>query len=735
MSFSTTGTLSGTPTTAGTYTFVIRVDAGGYWDEVEVEFEVVSPTKYALMVNVLGGTLRSSNSLNGTAVSSFQICQYEATWAEWKHVRAWAVANGYDLGGTGNALGDFHPVHSMTWQHVLKWLNAKSEMDGLVPVYRSGGAVYKTGLVIPTTLQGANGYRLPTEAEWEWACRGGALSQNYTYSGSNDLEEVAWYQANNTPQGTKVVGQKKPNELGLYDMAGNSWEYCWDLVSEGRRRIRGGGCWDTPNLMAYRWDADISQPWVNFGFRYVRNAVGEMVSIKGGTLPAGSELAGKVVSNFYIGRTEVTLEEWSKTRDSALKIGYTDLANTGNATASNHPVGNVSWYDILKWCNAKSELEGLTPVYSVNGTIYRTGDFASYGSKVISSNATANGYRLPVEAEWEWASRGGNQSKSYTYSGSSDLASVAWYSVNAQGGTKPVATKIANELGLHDMSGNVWEWVLDEFTNDTTGIRRKRGGSWSSNSSDCTVAFRYVHNYPNARYPDMGFRLARNFDQAQLSALHFRNTSDALRISGSTVLDTTLTIEAIVKLDQNQVLGSDLNQPISNVYVEDWVGQGSMGQKNFGISTSGIMGFVAPNYLGQAMTQKIMDISKNEWHHAAYVVDSSSERLYLNGSLVATRASQNQNVWETTTSSFLGYGWLGYLSSFRISNVARYSGASYTVPNRKLANDSSTLMLFNFTSASGTTVFDESGNGRHGTLGGSTPRAASPTEPVLVVVE
>ena len=200
-------------------------------------------------------------------------------------------------------------------------------------------------------------------------------------------------------------------------------------------------------------------------------------------------------------------------------------------------------------------------------------------------------------------------------------------------------------------------------------------------------------------------------------------------------MDTTVTIEAVVKLDQSQTIGNDPAQYSTNLYVEDWVGQGSMGQKNFGITTSGLGGFVAPNYLGQNMTQKVMTISKNEWHHVAYVVDSSSEKLYLDGNLVLSRPSQNQNIWETTTSSFLGYGWLGYVSSFRVSNIARYTGNTYSVPGRKLNSDSSTLMLFNFSTVSGTTILDESGNGRNGTLGASSPRAINATAPLPVNVE
>jgi len=230
--------------------------------------------------------------------------------------------------------------------------------------------------------------------------------------------------------------------------------------------------------------------------------------------------------------------------------------------------------------------------------------------------------------------------------------------------------------------------------------------------------------------------LTLRLDSLAQNALHFRAESDTVRISNSTILDTTVTIEAIVKFDNDQPKRPDPLQPFQNIFVEDWVGQGSSGQINFGVTTSGLMGFAAPNYLGDFMTLKEMNISQNEWHHAAYVIDSTSERLYLDGNLVASRPSQNQNIWESTTSSYLGYGWLGYLSSFRISNVARYTGVSYVKPDLKLTSDASTLLLYNFETVSGDTIVDESGNGRHGTLGGSTPRAVAPvTKPALISID
>ena len=165
----------------------------------------------------------------------------------------------------------------MSWCDVVKWCNARSEKEGLTPVYTKDGTTYKAGQSAPTVNRTANGYRLPSEKEWEWAARGGVSSRNFTYSGSNTVSDVAWIYENSS-LASKAVGTNAANELGIYDMSGNVLEWCEDVAYNIQnlpyRRIRGGS-WAGNAYFAYvDYRALIDNPVNrndNSGFRLARN--------------------------------------------------------------------------------------------------------------------------------------------------------------------------------------------------------------------------------------------------------------------------------------------------------------------------------------------------------------------------------------------------------------------------------------------------------------------------------
>ena len=220
-----------------------------------------------------------------------------------------------------------------------------------------------------------------------------------------------------------------------------------------------------------------------------------MVSVQGN--------ASQSIPNLFVSNTETTWGEWKRVRNWATANGY-DLTNVGAGQGNDdrQPVQNVNWFDVLKWCNAKSEMESRTPVYAVNGSVYKS------GQSVPAMNLSAGGYRLPSEAEWAWAASGGilSQGTIYIYSGSNTANDVAWYDDNSGGGPKPVGTKAANELSLFDMSGNILEWCWDEPFSGTRGLR---GGSWALEATQCTISFGF-DEFWDTRAFDIGFRPVRN---------------------------------------------------------------------------------------------------------------------------------------------------------------------------------------------------------------------------------
>ncbi|MBP5358062.1 MAG: SUMF1/EgtB/PvdO family nonheme iron enzyme [Treponema sp.] len=177
--------------------------------------------------------------------------------------------------------------------------------------------------------------------------------------------------------------------------------------------------------------------------------------------------------------------------------------------ALRNPVENVSWYDAIYFCNKLSLIEGLEPAYFVDGEVdpeywgYIPHHGEILGTKVLC-DIEAKGYRLPLDEEWEEST---GSVGSYNYSGSDDLDEVGWYGKNSSFVTHPVGLKKANDFGLYDMSGNVWEWVSD-FIPDRKNYHCSRGGCYSSQDLSCGVS-QLMFSDANERNKDIGFRLYR----------------------------------------------------------------------------------------------------------------------------------------------------------------------------------------------------------------------------------
>ena len=218
---------------------------------------------------------------------------------------------------------------------------------------------------------------------------------------------------------------------------------------------------------------------------YTANGVSfKMIAVRGGTFQMGNDDGYNAVhqvtlSDYYIGETEVTQELWNAV------MGSNPSYFTGDMQL---PVECVSWDDCQTFISRINELTGKI-------------------------------FRLPTEAQWEYAARGGNKSKGYTYSGSNEIDDVAWHYFNSSSTTHPVKTKASNELGIYDMTGNVGEWCSDWYDfyssaaqTDPTGpakgsYRVYRGGSWSHNATLCRVAIRFNHAPADGSYY-LGLRLA-----------------------------------------------------------------------------------------------------------------------------------------------------------------------------------------------------------------------------------
>lgn len=479
------------------------------------------------MVLVRGGSFQMGDDhaysdeepVHSVNIDSFYIGRYEVTQQEWMAV----------MGNNPSPYrGDDLPVQDIDWHMAIEYCNKRSQIEGLTPCYSGSGDNIVCNFA-------AGGYRLPTEAEWEYAARGGLKSRYYMYSGSNNPDEATWYELNCEDR-IQPVGKKKPNELGIFDMSGNIWEWCWDLYkagyyeespvnnpkgpapasADGKKRVyRGGGGpggrteWLRTTA---RYSLDPTFKNFDMGFRIAGNTLSkkkaDMILVEGGSFLMGSNDGGNgekpahtvSLTGFYMGKYEVTQEEWCAVMGK----------NPSYWVGAKSPVDSITWYEAVEYCNKRSRMEGLTPCYT--------------GSRDdIICNFGADGYRLPTESEWEYAGRGGTLSGNYKYSGSNNPGEVGWYAENSTFKNEIVGLKKANELGIYDMSGNLWEWCWDWFDREyyktspwqnpygpAVGLRRvMRGGSTFNPENYVRTTFR-ASQKPNIGSTRLGLRVVRN---------------------------------------------------------------------------------------------------------------------------------------------------------------------------------------------------------------------------------
>jgi formylglycine-generating enzyme required for sulfatase activity len=759
----------------------ITWDAGTDWGSQysqTMRFRVSVRTSLGTFAEVSAGGFTMGDALDGdpqaplrsVQLSRFFMEKQIVTKARWDEVRSWALTNGYGDLGAGEGKAADHPVVSVSWQDAVKFCNARSEREGLVPVYSAAGAVLRTGAAVPVVNWDASGYRLPTEAEWEKAARGGLSGKRFPWGDTITHAQANYYSSSlygydvSTTRGyhpvyrvgsqpwTSPAGAFAPNGYGFQDMAGNVWQWCWDWygaypggalndprgAATGTERVARGGAWlyyadycpssrrryFTPDYAAnviglrlvrsvvpvltatagtgnvtvstsdpvqitsqpadltvvetasavftvtatgtgplsYQWRRDgvalpgqsgpaltLAPVRLEDAARYsvaVTNLTGTLLSreallvvrpasaadvvavqrpgsklidvtysipgnpgpvlvmlqasadggvswnvpvrtvtgsVGAGVLPGtglkitwdagadwneqasanmrfrvlveparaglslippglftmGDSLDGSeephpvTVSAFHLAQRPVTSAEWGEVRTWATSRGYSDLA-AGEGKAGNHPIVGVTWWDVVKWCNARSERDGLTPCYTSGGNVFKT------GTVVPSVSWSANGYRLPTEAEWEKAARGGLAGKRFPWGDTITHAQANYFSdaalpydqsptrgyhpqwgTGAQPWSSPVGTYGANAYGLTDMAGNVWQWCWDWFgpydleaATDPRGAsqgsdRIFRGGGWGNSASLCRSAFRGYYP-PTYRSNAIGFRVARS---------------------------------------------------------------------------------------------------------------------------------------------------------------------------------------------------------------------------------
>jgi len=559
---------------------------GFKWYAFEVDAVVHRPER-------LSETLDMVSVPAGDNVPPFAIARTEVPYRTWKEVFRWARSNTFvrdprgfifdkdgDMGSMdyGSAPhGPDEPVTDVTLHDVAAWCNALSQRESRTPCYYEDpqlqrpfrfvkrSPLYRQKRPLPALYVrwDADGYRVPTAAEWTRAA-----------AGQVPEEENAWLAANSNGS-THPVARRKPNALGLYDMMGNVWELVWpagDAYDPARVQtlpVLGGGFQyagaageasgnefgDAPFSGSYaigfrvvRREAGLARPPAGGRADVPTHVVrkGEMVGPAGAPAPTPRPVVETVPlpgMPVELARYETTFELWKQVRDWALAHGYSfdhdgDMGSmdywgfgdwgVGLEHVPQEPVTDITVYDAAVWCNALSELSGRKPFYYADAgktqplrtafeyrplmMLFFEADQAREAGLIdydrrkavgkVYMDWQADGYRLPSREEHAAAMSGGAATTFYWGEDLRKATANAWFFDNSAGTTHPVGQKAPNQFGLYDVVGNVSEYA-NEFSR---GVRL--GGSFFSYAAGPRRGGSLTP--PGWGYPDLGFRVARN---------------------------------------------------------------------------------------------------------------------------------------------------------------------------------------------------------------------------------
>lgn len=325
--------------------------------------------------------------------------------------------------------------------------------------------------------------------DWPWVYE--SVSGDWYWFKPDDTQ---WIHGFAPADGWRVLGAS-----GLaHGWAFYAWPYAY---------AQGNGAWHWINEPYTQWAVNMrTGAWTRFG---KANLTAGMALVPDGTNsgidPDYGPYSLTNADSFYMDATEITQAQWDVIYQWAVVNGYT-FYNAGSAKTANHPVQGINWHDYVKWCNARSEKAGLTPVYCTDDLktqVFRTGQMAE-----PSVRETANGYRVPTTIQWEYAARGGFANRRFPWGSeiqhglANYYSSVAssydtsptrgyhpMYQLGPEPYTSPAGSFPPNGYGLYDMVGNMWEWCYNPDGNMLLK-RVMRGGSWHSSAEDCTFAYR-----------------------------------------------------------------------------------------------------------------------------------------------------------------------------------------------------------------------------------------------------